>query len=184
MRGRREERIEAAIDRLAAAILASAVAFAVFRLGRAGVPQPQLGIAAVACAAAAYLVAVSILRRVAAERPRFEVPVFAIADPSFVEPEELLLIDEVELVLTDADRLPGQRSASPAAEELLLDDILAELGPDSRVVRLFDRAAMPTPAQLNARIAAHLRGDAAPPEPVDASEALHQALAELRRSLC
>ena len=66
-----------------------------------------------------------------------------------------------------------------ADDALLLDDILAEIGPDSRVVRLFDRDAMPTPAQLKARIDRHLEGERAP----DASRALHEALAELRRSL-
>jgi hypothetical protein len=66
----------------------------------------------------------------------------------------------------------------PAEEPLPLDDILAELGSDSRVVRLFDPAAMPSPAELSARIDRHLD-----PAPADASEALHEALAELRRSL-
>ena len=66
----------------------------------------------------------------------------------------------------------------PAEEPLSLDDILAQLGPDSRVVRLFDPAAMPSPAALSARIDRHLE-----PSQVDASEALHEALAELRRSL-
>jgi len=47
----------------------------------------------------------------------------------------------------------------------VLDDILAALNPDSRVVRLFERDAIPTS-----------------PVP-DASQALHDALAELRRSL-
>jgi hypothetical protein len=49
--------------------------------------------------------------------------------------------------------------------ELLLDDALADAGPDSRVVRLFDRTAMP-----------------ASPDG-DASQALYDALAKLRRSL-
>ena len=56
--------------------------------------------------------------------------------------------------------------AEPA--ELVLDDKLTDAGPDSRVVRLFDRAAMP----------------ASPgPEHPDASQALYDALAKLRRSL-
>jgi hypothetical protein len=86
-----------------------------------------------------------------------------------------------ELLLTDSDRLhPSERDAP---EELVLEDILAELGPESRVVRLFDPAAMPTPAQVKARIERHLGEESAPTAPPDASQALYDALAELRRSL-
>jgi hypothetical protein len=71
-----------------------------------------------------------------------------------------------------------------AAEEepLLLDDILAQLGPDSRVVRLFDPDAMPTPGQLKSRIERHLEPGGHPEIP-DAGQALHDALDELRRSI-
>ena len=98
-----------------------------------------------------------------------------------------------ELVLTAADRVDAEKAAERAP--LVLDDILAEIGPDARVVRLFDRKTMPTPAELQSRIADHLR-DGAPsfassktPAPSntraqsDASQALSAALAELRRSL-
>ena len=79
-------------------------------------------------------------------------------------------------LLAEADR-----SLAHAEDELVLEDILAALGPDSRVVRLFEPGNMPTPAQMKARIDRHLEGDgtAAP----DASQALHDALADLRRSL-
>jgi hypothetical protein len=91
--------------------------------------------------------------------------------------DELLLTEadmvQPELILTDADRLPAQ-------EPLELDDILAELGSDSRVVRLFDPAKMPTPGQLSSRIDAHQARSTAYP---DASQQLSEALAELRRSL-
>lgn len=53
----------------------------------------------------------------------------------------------------------------PDPPELLLDDALATAGRDSRVVRLFEPSAAP---------------QAAPP---DASQALYDALAQLRRSL-
>jgi hypothetical protein len=53
----------------------------------------------------------------------------------------------------------------PDPPELLLDDVLPDVGQDSRVVRLFDASAAP---------------QAAPP---DASHALYDALAQLRRSL-
>ena len=122
-------------------------------------------------------------------------------DPS--EPDEMLLLEGPEageLVLTEKERLPDNpferaerlllehyKSAAepkPAAgdeeEPLLLDDILAELGPDSRVVRLFDRDAMPTPAELKSRIDRHLGADGGIP---DAGQALNEALDELRRSI-
>jgi hypothetical protein len=84
-----------------------------------------------------------------------------------------------ELVLTEAERIGAQPRTAP--EPLVLDDVLAKLEPDSRVVRLFDRKAMPTPGQLQSRIDDHLgqRTSAAP----DAAQALSDALAELRRSL-
>ena len=83
-----------------------------------------------------------------------------------------------ELLLTEADRLDRQ-----SKEPLVLDDILTELGPDARVVRLFDRKAMPTPGQLKSRIDTHLEQGSSTPAQSDASQALSQALAELRRSL-
>lgn len=69
-----------------------------------------------------------------------------------------------ELVLTGADRLDAQ--------ELLLDNPLAPIARASRVVRLFDPSAMPTPRDGKESIA-----------PDDAAGALLDALAELRRSL-
>jgi len=75
-------------------------------------------------------------------------------------------------------------------DELLLDDPLVDVEPDSRVVRLFDRDEV-TPGELVARIEDYLgdghrraipaeEGSAAPP---DASAALHAALANIRASL-
>lgn len=86
-----------------------------------------------------------------------------------------------ELLLTASDRLHPVENAE--ADELVLEDILAELGPESRVVRLFDPSAMSTPGQLNARIERHRGEKGAPGAPPDASQALYDALAELRRSL-
>jgi hypothetical protein len=65
--------------------------------------------------------------------------------------------------------------------ELVLTDRLPGIGPDSRVVQLFDPAAMPTSRQPNAaraRPTNHRPG----PGP-DASQELLDALADLRRSL-
>jgi hypothetical protein len=135
--------------------------------------------------------------------PRFAVPVFDVREIEWIEatgelvlteadrlaPEnELVLTDadrlapEDELVLTDADRL--EAAAAPGQDEpLVLDDILAAIGPDARVVRLFDRKAMPTPGQLKSRIDRHLGQGSSDAAQSDASQALSDALAELKRSL-
>jgi hypothetical protein len=183
MRGRREERIEKWIDQAAATALAAAVGFCSFML----LADRYRAAAAGAAVLAVYLLSGKLLGLVPAEAPTLPLRTFSPAPLSFedfdelllTEEGELLLTEQAELVLTDADRLKPARSAS---DELILDDILAKLGPQSRVVRLFDPPAMPTPGQLSARIEWHLQGGC-PAEPQDASEALYQALSDLRRSL-
>lgn len=73
--------------------------------------------------------------------------------------------------------------------ELLLDDPLTGIEPGARVVQLFDRPE-PTPGEMVARIEDYLgdgRRATAPEETeqrsVDASAALHAALANIRASL-
>jgi len=51
------------------------------------------------------------------------------------------------------------------------------------VVRLFDVSAMPSPGELKHRIDRHLDGPSPSSPPPDASQALHDALSELRRTL-
>ena len=76
------------------------------------------------------------------------------------------------------------------SDELLLDDPLTEIPADSRVVRLFARPE-PTPGELVLRIEDYLSdGRRVPAEasagdqrPIDASAALHAALANIRASL-
>ena len=79
--------------------------------------------------------------------------------------------------------------ATEGLGELLLDDPLIGIEPDARVVQLFDRPE-PTPGEMVARIEDYLgdgRRAAAPEETeqhsVDASAALHAALANIRASL-
>lgn len=67
----------------------------------------------------------------------------------------------------------------PEREALLLDDVLASMGPDSRVVRMFAPDQMPTAGQLQSRIDRHIGGA----RDEDAAEALHQALADIRKAL-
>jgi hypothetical protein len=178
MRGPREERIESVVDRVAAIVFAAAVGFSAFSFVQDRLTPAQLFACVGAAVLSAFVMTVRFLRGIRAKPPAFELRTFQFPEFGFDDPEELLLTDQVELVLTEADRLRQK------VDELVLDDILARLGPDSRVVRLFDPAAMPTPGQLNARIEQHLRSDEPPAAPsTDASEALHQALSELRRSL-
>ncbi len=180
MRGGKRERIEKAVDIGAATALAAAVAFSLYSFCPAlSVGHTSISLT-LACGLVAFLLSFRSLRGLGSKAPDFELRLFELPQLSFDEPDELLLTQQVELLLTDADRVKPPRSTE---EELVLNDILAKLGPQSRVVRLFDPAAMPTPAQLNDRIERHLRGSTRQSFPADASEALYQALNELRRSL-
>lgn len=185
-------RIESTADQAAAASLGLACAFAASVLLGASFGHPLAVAEASGIGAVVYFVTGRLLSRIAQTRTlpvrAFEVRTI---DPEMewaAAPEQLLLthvqppaeeLEEEPLLLTDVHAPPEE----PAEEPLVLDDVLAQLGPDSRVVRLFDRTAMPTPAQLKSRIDAHLgRGAVDAPAP-DASQALHDALAELRRSI-
>jgi len=159
------QRIEQVVDLAAAAVLAVAAGFCALRLSwRLGPSAAVAGLGLCACFA--------LLRSVRPTDGRFRIGDFALAEVP-APPEELLL--------TEADRVADEPAVRP--DELLLDDVLAQVVPDSRVVRLFDRAAMPTPGELRARIDRHLDGSRGPAAAPDASQALHEALAELRRSL-
>lgn len=178
MSERGAERIEVGIETLAATVFAAAVGFGVGSLLRDLLGLPQANAIALASVVAAYIPCIRLLDAVGAGPRAHRLPHFAVAALEPVQLEELLL--------TEADRLEPAWSA--AEEPLELDDILASIGPDSRVVRLFDPKAMPTAGQLKARIDRHLdhgNSPAAlrPAASPDASQALFDALAELRRSL-
>jgi len=158
------ERIEGIASFAAATVLAVAVGFAVSRL------TPSMTTVGGA-AASALFIALLVLRSIAPGAGEFSLVPFGPAELAFEELDELLL--------TEADRI----DTSAGDDELVLDDILADLGDDSRVVRLFDASAMPTPGQLRARVDRHLGQTRAASDAPDASAALHEALAELRLSL-
>ncbi|HET7576060.1 MAG TPA: hypothetical protein VFK19_05770 [Sphingomicrobium sp.] len=147
-------RVEKTIDGAASALLAGAAGYAVYIYLAMRGGETAIALKSVAASALALVVSYRALGAVRPRRRVLPVPIFDVRE-----------IDSIH-------------DAPPADEPLSLDDILAELGPDSRVVRLFDPATMPSPTELGARIDRHLD-----PAPVDASEALHEALAELRRSL-
>jgi hypothetical protein len=191
------DRIETSAGRSASALFAAAAAYATYGLLLTLGVAPELGVCAAGAGALSYLpcsrlLSVAGTRSARFDLPAFELPPFELSDAA----DELLLTDALrldppaELILTDADRLrsPDELILTDADRfdptgPLLLDDILAEIGSDARVVRLFDRTAMPTPGQLRSRIADHLGGASPVEAPADAAQALSDALAELRRSL-
>lgn len=175
------ERIETTAERLASALFGAAVGYAAYGWLSGSMVEPRLGAYGAAAAAAAFLLCDALLKRVARGRSQFRLSVFDLREYDTYASDELLLTDGLdgELLLTVADRL----TPSAAADELVLDDVLGEIASDARVVRLFDRMTMPTPGELKARIDSHIGQVPAAAAPVDASQALSDALAELKRSL-
>jgi hypothetical protein len=161
--------VEKWVDRTASALFAAASAYGAFMWFAPSLKLLHVAVTGTV-AAGAYLASIRTLGAVVPETHSHAVPIFDVREID-QEPDELLLTDRHEPV------------QSIAPEPLILDDILEKLGPESRVVRLFDPAAMPTPGQLEGRIRRHLSGSAPGAGVEDASEALHEALAELRRSL-
>jgi len=153
MGARDVKRIEAAVDAIAALALAAAVAFVLLVALRAQSVAAVGGLTS-------FALCLMGLRKIPPHRATMQVR--DVTTP-------------VADLLAEADR-----SIAQSEDELVLDDILAALNPDSRVVRLFEPGAEPTPGQLQTRIDSHLDHRA---RSGDASRALHQALAELRRSL-
>lgn len=184
MEARLIDRIETGVELAAAALLGGAVGYAAFAWLKFSVPQPQLGACAGGAAALSFLACNRAMGILAKRNPTLPVVAFNVRDIEPMDVAELVLtdadrFDPDELLLTETDQLNGHVREDP----LVLDDILAEIGPDARVVRLFDRKAMPTPGELRSRIDDHLgRASSAPSSP-DASQALSDALADLRRSL-
>ena len=170
------ERIETTAERGASALFGAAVGYAVYGWLSVAVAEPLLGACAGGAGVVAYLLCSrSLAALVQRKRREFRLPAFVVPEvewPAAVE----------ELVLTDADRFSAAQDVN-TAEPLMLDDVLAEIGPEARVVRLFDPSRMPTPGQLKSRIDDHLGQGPAADAPTDASQALSDALAELKRSL-
>lgn len=132
---------------------------------------------------AMFVVAFAVMRMIPAEPRHLALPEF---EAAALQEDELLLDqvsrDDSALDILLLDHL--EDAASEKVAELLLDDPLPVPAPESRVVQLFADGRMPTAGQLKTRIDRHLAdgGKAAAPAG-DASDALSEALAELRRSL-
>jgi hypothetical protein len=188
-------RIEAGVETGAATLFAGAVGFCAWRALDLAAALPVHAALAAGLGAGAFVRCRCALKSFGNDQRHYRVPGFDLCAVEQLGPDELLL--------TDADRLPDGPAAAaedddvllledvvartapdsaPKDDALLLDDVLADLGPDSRVVRLFDAASMPTPGQLKERIDRHL-GGLHPAAPPDASQALYDALAELRLGL-
>ena len=180
------------VDGLAAAWFACCIAASVALIAPA-ISIPGGLLLSICGAAIAGASAFTGLRRIDAKRPH---PLRPFPFPSVTwatedEDELILTLDHVltnpqpqapvgELILTLEQRLGvSSETVDPVTDELLLDDVLTELEPGSRVVRLFDPATMPTAGELHDRIDRHLRSQQSQP---DAAQALNDALAELRRS--
>ena len=134
-------------------IAAELIAAGIFA-GAVAFPASALpGVFGMLAPAVVFLLAYAALRSIPRDRAPFSLPPF-----------ELVPIESYQI------------------GELVLDDVLAGAGPDSRVVQLFKPGAMPTAGELKASIDRHLRFGQ-PAAPADASEALSVALDQLRRSL-
>lgn len=137
-----DDRTEWAVDVAAAAIFAAAVGFA---LWAAPVDGERVRIVV---ALAAFLLVCAGLRCLPAAQQSYALPAFA---PVPIE--------------------PTPEAQDDATDELILQDLLARVSPDARVVRLF------VPGQ------SHRHSSPSAPAAQDASQALSDALADLRRSL-
>jgi len=129
--------------------------------------------------AGVFLIAFAAMRLVPAEARHLALPDFGsvVLDDELLLDQPYLAFDELLLdqPLVDAGAV--------AVAELLLDDPLSVPAADSRVVQLFADGRMPTAGQLKSRIDRHLAEGGQRTPTSDASDALSEALAELRRSL-
>jgi hypothetical protein len=183
-------RIEKNVERGASALFGLACGFAAYCWFAAGTRQPVLGLETATACAFTYLLSARLLRAVQPKPRRLPVPVFDVRE---VEP--MPSMDErLQRVRASAESRPERsETVEPPAqsdvlelsqeEPMLLDDVVEHPEPDSRVVRLFDPDSMPSAADLKSRIDRHLADERSAAQSADAAQALHDALAELRRAM-
>lgn len=199
-RGQDRGRLDWLVELAGASALAAATGFAAMTLAPSFGFAPE--IALLVGFGAMFVVALASIRAVPAEPRLLALSEF---EPQGLPDEITRLLEALsageslhdrpqvgsdELLLDTLYLAPaGMTAAADAVAELLLDDPLPAPTPDSRVVQLFADGRMPTAGQLKQRIDRHLAdGDrslsaAGRPPSSDASDALSEALAELRRSL-
>lgn len=165
----RTDWVDIVIDNGVAALFALACAFpALMLLGDQGRAMAVLaGVIALMAFAAARGLLRQMGRARAATGHRFELAPLPPSD----EPELLELGESHRFISAQGEK---------ASDALVLEDILAAVGPEARVVQLFGRQAPVTAGELVRRIDRHL---ADRPQAVDDSSALFDALDKLRRSL-
>ncbi|MEO7277859.1 MAG: hypothetical protein ABIW33_07545 [Sphingomicrobium sp.] len=165
------KRIEVGAAAVASSALAGAIGFAVYAGLAAVQPWPR-AVAVVTAVLAGLLLGWRVLAQIGPAKPDFAVQMFDLgAVPGRAPPETAERGDE-PLELVDLNRAP-----------LELVDVLEPAGSSARVVQLFNPDAMPTPGELKARIDRHLGRECTPAIPADASQALFDALTQLRHSL-
>lgn len=190
-RGQDRGTLDWLVELAGAAMPAAAAGFAAMLLAPSFGVAP--GLALLAGFGAIFGLAFVTMRAVAPEPRLLVLPDF---EQRELQDDVLLLVEALgrdELLLDTPYRaydelLLDQPLAEPAdlaaLAELLLDDPLPAPALDSRVVQLFAGGRMPTPGQLQQRIDRHLSaGERSTVKHHDASDALSEALAELRRSL-
>src|SRR5437868_5978912 len=136
------QRIEAGVDRIAAALFAGAAAYAFYSWLSRVYGEPQLGVLAAAAAGVAFLLCARGLRSIPVEDrfdlPAFDVPAIAPIDELVLEyTDELRILEPQstdELLLTDVDRLQPLEFHSPGELLLTNADRLYPLEPDERVL--------------------------------------------------
>lgn len=159
-------RIEKGVDQGASALFGLACGYAAYGWFSLQAQQPVLALETAAACALAYVLSLRVLRGVQPRARRLPVQVFDVRE---VEPMDLSELQQSE---------PLDASHAGETEPLLLEDELPEPEADSRVVRLFDPAAMPA-GEPGSVLDRHLDEQ----QSADAAQALHDALAELRRSI-
>ncbi|WP_260483743.1 hypothetical protein [Sphingomicrobium flavum] len=138
---------DSAIDLVASALMAAAFGWSLTRLA------PGLGLAATgACVLAAFALTHAFMRLSGVARKKRAI------EPAAIEPlpfdESALAEAEAQEAAEAARPLPPPPSPD---EPLVLDDILAEMQPESRVARLFGAPdEVPTAGELKERIDRHL----------------------------
>jgi hypothetical protein len=158
-----------------AAIFGGAVAFA----SATYLAQPQISASPLAAGAAALGGVWLALNKFGSPRQQFAISEFE-QTPIETEMSALGELLEQADVVGIVEQLGAFGEQSGPAEELVLDDVLASVESDSRVVRLFE--PNDTAGEMHARIEDHLRSSPRQTPP-DATQELHDALAALRRSL-
>lgn len=188
-RGQDRGKLDWLVEVVGASAPAAATGFAALKL--APLWGWGLGTAVLSGSGGMFVLAFAVMRLIPPEQRMLPLPAF---EPS-VALDDVMLLDDVladdELLLDQLvaalDELlldqPLVEAATTAVAELLLDDPLPAPAADSRVVQLFAAGRMPTAGQLKQRIDRHLAEGERPVVTSDASDALSEALAELRRSL-